>query len=118
MTNFTISPSGQDGPDPRQSAYSDRYDLLADEQRRRVVAALDRVSTPTGIEALAASVVAGAEDDPEDVPDDRVERLAIELHHRHLPKLADAGLVAYDAEAHQVESVAVDGLLRRESTGK
>jgi len=42
------------------------------------------------------------------VPDESVDRLAIELHHRHLPKLVDAGLVSYDSDAHLVEDVASD----------
>jgi len=34
-----------------------------------------------------------------DEDDDR-ERLAIDLHHRHLPKLSDAGIVEYDARSN------------------
>jgi hypothetical protein len=35
--------------------------------------------------------------------EDRRERVRIGLHHRHLPKLAEAGLVEYDYEAGVVE---------------
>jgi hypothetical protein len=30
------------------------------------------------------------------------QRISIELHHRHLPKLADTGLIDYDARTHTV----------------
>ena len=46
-----------------------------------------------------AEFVAARRDDPGDSDPDRV---AIRLHHSSLPKLADAGIVDYDARSHTV----------------
>ena len=46
----------------------------------------------------------------DEVPADRVEAIGTTLHHNHLPKLADAGLVAYDAEAKTVSPAGVEEL--------
>jgi len=42
------------------------------------------------------------------VDDDAAERIYIDLYHRHLPKLQEAGVVSFDAEA-RLASIAVDG---------
>lgn len=65
---------------------------LADRRRRAV---LRYLSTRDGEVALDDVVGALAPDDPAD--------LRTALHHHHLPLLADAGVVTYDAAAHAVE---------------
>lgn len=67
------------------------FEALADERRRYVLAYLDAgeedvATVPDLVDHVAdeASV------------DDR-ERVSVALHHAHLPKLADAGLVEFDA---------------------
>jgi|GEM_PF-3548467 len=42
------------------------------------------------------------------VDDDAAERIYVDLYHRHLPKLQEAGVVSFDAEA-RLASMAVDG---------
>lgn len=65
-------------------------ELLADDRRRRVVQQL-RVESDTTLEALAESLA-----------DDDRERLTTELHHNHLPKMADHGVLEYDPRSGAV----------------
>ncbi len=89
---------------------SDLHAALADERRRAAVADLADRSTPVDAEALARRV-AGRESDrsPGSVPSEQVEQVHVTLHHVHLPKLADVGLIAYDPAACVVTDAA-DGL--------
>lgn len=66
------------------------FDVLADGRRRAVLSYLLGDRERADLEDLAAYVtteVGGAD-----------ERAAATLHHLHLPKLADAGLISYDHE--------------------
>lgn len=67
-------------------------ELLADRRRR---AALRHLSTSDGEVDLDDVIGALAPDDPTD--------LRVALHHHHLPRLDDAGVVTYDAAAGTVE---------------
>jgi len=73
---------------------NEMFDVLSDGQRRR---ALNYLSESEGVVTLGelAERVTRAEEDP--------ERAAIALHHGHLPKLTDAGLVEYDPVSRTVE---------------
>lgn len=69
----------------------DVFELLADEVRREVC--LYFTSTPEAVltvEDLLSVLGDGRRDR---------DRLAIDLHHRHLPKLDAAGLIEYDARS-------------------
>lgn len=89
---------------------SDLHAVLADERRRATLTDLADRSAPVDVEALARSVAARESDrSPESVPSELVERVHVTLHHVHLPKLADLGLVEYDATANAVTDVA-DGI--------
>ncbi|MDS0284618.1 DUF7344 domain-containing protein [Haloarcula onubensis] len=80
-----------------------RHRLLADEQRRVIVETL-RTASPSGeitLEELAARLVRATARDGGEAVDDR-RTLSRRLHHVHLPVLADAGLLEYDAETRQV----------------
>ena len=70
------------------------FELLSNDCRRRVCLFLRR----TGIEVATlddlVEALASAESDEER------ERLAINLHHRHLPKLDEAGIVDYDPRSN------------------
>lgn len=75
--------------------------FVTDERRRAVLDVLDTRTGPVSRDTLAHEVAAR---DATGVPsDDAVEAVEVELHHRHLPKLADAGLVAYDPANERVE---------------
>lgn len=64
------------------------FDLLADPVRRGIVTAL-RGTESVSRDRLVATLASD---------EDAHEQLRIALHHNHLPKLADAGLVTYDDE--------------------
>ena len=70
------------------------FELLADERRREALYALYRREDPVPVADLAEEVASAVAVGPEHV--------ANSLHHVHLPKLADAGIVEYDVEAKTV----------------
>jgi hypothetical protein len=81
---------------------NDRHRLLASERRRVVLDILGERSGPVSLEELATAVTATENDT--DAPDkDAVERVRIALHHKHLPKMADLGIIDYDLVSQQVE---------------
>jgi hypothetical protein len=73
---------------------SDLHRLLADDQRKAVLAVLHDSETRTR-SALATAV---AERD-----DETAERVETRLHHVHLPVLDEAGIVDYDPQTELVE---------------
>lgn len=83
----------------------DVFDAMANERRRQVVAVLAGESTATDLSTLVDRVANRLPSDRTD-PTSRpaLRQLRVSLHHQHLPKLAAAGLVEYDAEAETVES--------------
>lgn len=96
---FTHGPS--DGVELSESG---RHDLLSSERRRTLLDVLESGSTPVELAALAASVHARERGTPTGGPGAR-EAVAIALHHVHLPKLDEAGVVDYDAVSGRVERV-------------
>lgn len=69
------------------------FDVLASERRRRALQYLAATETTVPLTELAnhvAAVESGGDH----------QQVTIDLHHRHLPKLAEEGLVSYDAEAN------------------
>lgn len=85
------------------------FDALADERRRVVLDSLFESGTPVDVGRLARRVAArerrGGEGD-RGPPADAVHRVRVSLHHVHLPKLDDAGLVEYDPDGQAVRTVA------------
>lgn len=81
---------------------SERHDLLSSDRRRLVLDALGERSDPIGLEELS-SAVAQWEAGTEDVDAEAEKRVRIDLHHVHLPKLSDHGVLSYDPDAHLVE---------------
>lgn len=91
----------------------DVVDALADGQRRAVLRTmLDEESAD--LREVARSVARRKHDDPPS--DGALERLKVALHHRHLPKLADAGLVEYDHRNRAV-ALAIDAASLRAVLG-
>jgi hypothetical protein len=81
---------------------SERYKLLAAEHRRLTIDILAETTSPVGLEDLATEIAARKVDIPTD--GDAIERVAISLHHIHLPKIAETGLLDYDPEPHLIKS--------------
>lgn len=88
----------------------DLFEALTESRRRTVLSAIATDGTPIELRALARAVareeanVADA-----DVSEDTFERVSVSLYHTHLPKLANLGLIEFDARERVVES-AVDGV--------
>ena len=75
------------------------FGVLQDPTRRAVLRRLDPDERWIDLADLAEEV---ADDDPQ-VPFPRnPDRLAAALHHNHLPKLAECGLVVYDYRENRV----------------
>ena len=80
---------------------SERYVLLSARRRRTAMAVLDGGATPISLTDLAVEI---AVRETGDVVVDRgtVEDVRIELHHCHLPKMADMGVIDYDRDGRRV----------------
>lgn len=77
----------------------ERQYLLSSPARRAVLAVLAENASSMTLADLA-SEVAGARTDA--LGDVDCRNLEVVLHHNHLPRLADAGLVEYDPSANSV----------------
>lgn len=97
---MTGSPEpGVDEPAATERPPTDEVlDLLCHRERRVVLRTLIERSDPVEVDTLARrldrTVAGGAPAGAGTVP----ERALIRLHHVHLPKLADAGALRYDAD--------------------
>ena len=86
----------------RDTGSSDAYDLLGHPLRRRVLFELPKHDNPVRFPVLAdgvrSSKIPGGRGKTrhDDAADS--EAVSIELHHKHLPKLAAAGWIEYDSE--------------------
>lgn len=91
---------------PRTSTKRPRtgsLDCLTVDRRRRLLRVLAERSSTVTVRTLATEVVASDRDgQTESIPEADVERVRLRLHHVDLPKLADAGLVAWDEDAGTV----------------
>ncbi|WP_232701265.1 DUF7344 domain-containing protein [Halobacterium wangiae] len=82
---------------------SARHRLLAAPERRIVLELLAERTAPVDLGELATSVAQQARDDPAPAPE-LADRTKTRLHHAHLPKLDEAGVIDYDPEANRVEA--------------
>lgn len=80
----------------------DLFDLLSDHRRRSVLRCLDahEGSKPVRIGTLVDRI--SAEGSSTGPADDAHERIRIQLHHNHLPKLEDHGIIEYDPARERV----------------
>lgn len=76
---------------------SEHHRLLANERRRAVLATLDDRAASVDLDDLAAQVATQEGDEAD------TDQIKITLHHVHLPKLADAGVIEYDPETHRID---------------
>lgn len=82
--------------------------LLSDRYRRHALACLDGQPEPIPIERLTDQV-AGREFQrpPDDVSMIKRTQIATALHHNHLPKLEEAGILSYDTDEGEVTGVTI-----------
>lgn len=81
------------------------FDSLTSPRRRFVLVRLQNASQALGLTELAEEIACWELDTPcADVSEDTLEAIVVSLHHVHLPKLTDAGLVAYDREHSTVDT--------------
>lgn len=79
----------------------ERYRILRSDRRRAVLRVLSEADSEFDLGALAERVAAG-ETTGERPTAETVRRVEISLHHNHLPRLADHGVLTYDAEANRI----------------
>lgn len=79
---------------------SDRCPALADPHRRRVLRHVGRREAPVHLADLARELARQADGNGENEPDAKTDTQSIYvgLYHNHVPRLADAGLVSFDAD--------------------
>lgn len=80
-------------PKARTDALDQLFDVLSHPYRRRILTRLNE-RNPRDEASFSTDSVA------EDTDDD--DLVAVEIHHRHLPKLAKAGFVDWDHETNAV----------------
>lgn len=73
--------------------------LLGNTRRRFVLRYLQLRDAPVPIEELTEAVARWECDDLDEITSHLIECIRASLHHVHLPKLDDAGLVRYDPAA-------------------
>lgn len=83
------------GRRPADAKLDELFEVLADGHRRRLLEYLE--DAEDDVAALPELVDHVADESA----DDR-ERVAVTLHHSHLPKLAEADIVEYDARSETV----------------
>lgn len=101
MSESSEHTSGTDERAAELSA-SERHSLFAADRRRLAIDILAGRSSPVELEGLAARITARGNGSAAD--EESIERVAITLHHTHLPKMAEMGVVDYDPESRTVAS--------------
>lgn len=93
----------------------DLFDVLSPARRRETLAVLTECHSAVDVESLARDVAARERDvAPDTLSESDVEEVHVTLHHVHLPKLDDAGLVDYHRDDGSVtatsaaDSVSID----------
>lgn len=79
------------------------FTVLSDERRRLILEYLLEGPSPATVSELVDHLVT-AELNGHEHPDDLRDRIAVSLHHVHLPKLADSNLVDFDPEREEIDA--------------
>lgn len=75
-----------------------KFTLLADRRRRTLLFVLGEVADPVSVGGLSERLV--AREDPKSALDQSaLDDVELKLHHVHVPKLAEHGILEYDAES-------------------
>lgn len=85
------------------------FDLLTHPHRRYVLYYLRQDGEGVGLETLAAAIANWDGDSSGGDQSDNREAIEVMLRHTHLPKLADAGIITFDANTASIE---LDGTIR------
>ncbi len=112
-------PSGTPSADPlpvggtsdstEQATINEVLSMLANERRRHLLSFLtDRSGETVPVDVLADAVM--EPERPAPGPLSHRRRVQIDLHHVHLPKLADAGVIEHDPVESTVKYVGPDEL--------
>lgn len=102
------------GAAPDDLALDTVFEALSHRRRRYVLACLAEDEAPTPLTALAEEVASRENEAPvSEISHEEILERRISLEHRHLPKLADVGLISYDREQNLVrEKGAADRVQR------
>ena len=95
-------PSNEPKETRTELAGSERYSRSMAERRRLLLDVLAEESEPAGLGELAATIAA-REDGTDAVDEATAERVAVTLHHVHLPKMGELGILDYDPESHRID---------------
>lgn len=79
------------------------FDVLAHSHRRYVLYYLRTNGEGVALDTLAAMLANELEGPSATGTSDTTEHIEVTLRHTHLPKLADAGLITFDADTNSVE---------------
>lgn len=91
------------------------FALLNDQRRYYLSEILSEQDPPIDLSRLAAAVASRETGtDSGERPAETTDEIAIGLHHLHLPKLADADVIDYDAETNTVTSTRLEEPVRRD----
>lgn len=78
-------------------AVTHTFSTLADPIRRCVLYYLAEQENPVSFDQLVSQVAASCTGSrPDAVDDETIAEMRVSLYHRHLPKLADLGVISYD----------------------
>lgn len=86
---------------------NEMFDLLTHPHRRYILYYLTQESETADVDTLAASLAALDADHPGGAGDTSRETIEMQLHHKHLPKLVDAGVITF---ARDEQSIALGGM--------
>lgn len=89
---------------------------LVDDRRRHMLAILNGTDVPLSLADLAFEIARRElADDDIDLAHEQVEQIYVQLYHRDVPKLADAGLVEFETATNTVSltdvTVSIDEVL-------
>lgn len=87
---------------PRASG-DELLSVLANRRHRRILYCLKTSETPMALADLADELVCREADTSPTAVQDKRKQICISLYHRHLPQLADSGLVSFDINRKLVD---------------
>ena len=104
VTTDGTGSGGKAGAAPEPLSKTEIFDVLRNQRRRFVLQYLKRGSTPVELGDLATQVAAWEYDAAtEDVTSAQRKRVYTTLQQTHLPRMDEAGIVAYDADQGTIE---------------